>query len=166
MINGKIWIQKNCQPAVPGWKRLLLYYLGNLVPKGSLLQPGGQHSKSRITNDIWPMTLKAKMASSHRSSHTSEDESGKHRRRMEEWGETLGSCCGGKQQDQGTNWMGKKKKKGTSEDTRLHTGQTDREKNDSERIKKKILKGEMSFLLLLFFSAMSSMTELNNLRHF
>lgn len=63
MINGKIWIQKNCQPAVPGWKRLLLYYLGNLVPKGSLLQPGGQHSKSRITNDIWPMTLKAKMAS-------------------------------------------------------------------------------------------------------
>lgn len=111
MINGKIWIQKNCQPAVPGWKRLLLYYLGNLVPKGSLLQPGGQHSKSRITNDIWPMTLKAKMASSHRSSHTSEDEPGKHRRRMEEWGETLGSCCGGKQQDQGTNWMGKKKKR-------------------------------------------------------
>lgn len=77
------------------------------------------------------------------------------------WGAAVGGNSKIKAQ---TGW--EKKKKGTSEDTRLHTGQTDREKNDSERIKKKILKGEMSFLLLLFFSAMSSMTELNNLRHF
>lgn len=49
------------------------------VPKGDL---GSNTVRVGITNEIWPMTLKAKMASSHRSSHTSEDEPDKHRRRM------------------------------------------------------------------------------------